>query len=142
MSGWDEGQVYYSRQFEGDEERDAALVTRHKTQRLLREFLQTFHDDSVAGGDFIYRESLRRNRKYLQVDLSDLRGKAADLEAQLRRNPADCLPLLEAAAAEVSAEVLRAKVMGEDGEMEEPAREDVQVMLSTQENPMSIRHLS
>eukprot|EP00850_Spirogloea_muscicola_P026309 SM006604S20492 [mRNA] locus=s6604:307:733:- [translate_table: standard] len=97
MSGWDEGQVYYSRQFEGDEERDAALVTRHKTQRLLREFLQTFHDDSVAGGDFIYRESLRRNRKYLQVDLSDLRGKAADLEAQLRRNPADCLPLVGAA---------------------------------------------
>ncbi|KAL1816124.1 hypothetical protein ACET3Z_018698 [Daucus carota] len=63
-----------------------------------------------------------------------------DLRDLLRKNPANYLPLFETAAAEVLA-CLRSRVSGESGEMEEPETEEVQIFLTSKEDPVSMRLL-
>ncbi|CAK9876195.1 unnamed protein product [Sphagnum jensenii] len=140
MSGWDEGNVFYSDQnleYGGDENGDK-LVTRHSSQRKFKEFIRSYGD---VKGPFPYRESLLQNPKSLQVALEDLHSFDDALSERLRRMPAEYLPLFEVAAAEVLVG-LKSKVAGEGGEMEEPSTGDVQVLLTSKESPVSIRNLA
>ncbi|CAK9225778.1 unnamed protein product [Sphagnum troendelagicum] len=140
MSGWDEGNVFYSDQNleDGGDENGDKLVTRHSSQRKFKEFIRSYGD---VKGPFPYRESLLQNPKSLQVALEDLHSFDDALSERLRRMPAEYLPLFEVAAAEVLVG-LKSKVAGEGGEMEEPSTGDVQVLLTSKESPVSIRNLA
>eukprot|EP00249_Psilotum_nudum_P028869 c38848_g1_i1 orf=883-3066(-) len=138
MSGWDEGTIFYSDQAHfpaGDP--DQGSLTRHTAQRKFKEFIRSYHGPK---GDFSYRESLLHNPHYLPVAMEDLDFYDGELSEKIRRTPADYLPLFEQAAAEVLGG-LKSKVPGEAGEMEEPSTGEIQVLLSSKENPTSIRAL-
>lgn len=138
MSGWDEGTVFYSDQarFPGGDP-DQGSLTRHTAQRKFKEFIRSYQG---IRGDFPYRESLLHNTSFLQVAMEDLDYYDGELSEKIRRTPADYLPLFESAAAEVLVS-LKSKVAGDAGEMEEPSTGEVQVLLSSKENPTSMRAL-
>jgi len=54
MSGWDEGNVFYSDQNleDGGDENGDKLVTRHSSQRKFKEFIRSYGD---VKGPFPYR---------------------------------------------------------------------------------------
>ncbi|XAR50739.1 DNA helicase [Bertholletia excelsa] len=144
MSGWDEGAIFYSDQAQfprggnggaGDPEQAAS---RHTILRKFKEFIRSYARNDQPNV-FLYRESLVQNPKFLQVDLADL-CKYDNLDDLLRSSPADYLPLFETAAAEVLAS-LRSRVAGETGEMEEPETGEVQILLTSAEDPVSMRSL-
>ncbi|XP_009766363.1 DNA replication licensing factor MCM5 [Nicotiana tabacum] len=148
MSGWDEGAVYYSDQAQfphggggatGDNENGGA--SRHVILRKFKEFIRNF-SDKTQPNVFPYREALLENQTHLIINLSDLLSYERDqtLPELLRQNPADYLPLFETAAAEVLAS-LRSRVAGESGEMEEPEIGEVQILLRSEQDPMSMRSL-
>ncbi|GJP29474.1 hypothetical protein CLOM_g16744 [Closterium sp. NIES-68] len=147
MSGWDEGQVFYSNQSfpesegaAGDDALGDAGVTRYAAQKKLREFVRNFHDPQYHDR-FIYRERLQEGGGVLEVDLEDLASKEEGLCRLMRTRPADVLPLLEVAAAEVAASI-RQKVMAESGELEDARVPPVQVLLKSSEDAMPIRALT
>ncbi|PON81283.1 DNA replication licensing factor Mcm [Trema orientale] len=145
MSGWDEGAVYYSDQAQslGDgsnglgDHAAAGSATNHSVLLKFKEFIRSFETDKNV---FPYRESLLHNSKFLLVDLEDLHAFDADLPAKLRSSPADLLPLFENAAGQVLAN-LKTKVAGNEGQLEEPVPEDVQILLTSKEDPVSMRSL-
>lgn len=144
MSGWDEGAVHYSDQAQfphgaGADPEQAA--NRHTVLRKFKEFIRNFARPNEPNV-FPYRESLVQNPKFLLVNLTDLLtyDKDQDLRDLLRKNPSDYLPLFETAAAEVNAN-LKARVAGETGEMEEPQTGEVQILLKSDEDPVSMRAL-
>ncbi|XP_060171897.1 DNA replication licensing factor MCM5 [Lycium barbarum] len=145
MSGWDEGAVYYSDQAQFPHGGGAAAedggASRHVILRKFKEFIRNFPDKSQANV-FPYREALLENQNYLIINLSDLLSYERDqtLPELLRQNPADYLPLFETAAAEVLAS-LRSRVAGESGEMEEPEIGEVQILLRSEQDSMSMRSL-
>ncbi|KAK1323008.1 hypothetical protein QJS10_CPA02g01234 [Acorus calamus] len=140
MSGWDEGAVFYSDQAQfpmgaGDLQRGSG--TFHSALRKFKEFIRSFTSEK---GDFPYRDRLIDQPNELSVAIEDLSAFDPELSDKIRRSPADYLPLFETAAAEVLAS-LRSKVPGESGEMEEPVTGEVQILLSSKENSVSIRSL-
>ncbi|KAH7546229.1 hypothetical protein FEM48_Zijuj01G0178300 [Ziziphus jujuba var. spinosa] len=144
MSGWDEGAIYYSDQAQslggdgsGGTGDSSASASHHSVLQKFKEFLRNFGADKNV---FPYRESLKSNSKYLIVDLEDLHAFDADLPAKLRSAPADYLPLFENAAGQVLAS-LKTKEPGNEGQLEEPVPEDVQILLTSKEDPVSMRSL-
>ncbi|CAI0542536.1 unnamed protein product [Linum tenue] len=140
MSGWDEGAVYYSDQAQFPEsgaDGGGGGISRHTILRKLKEFIRNFETDKNV---FPYRESLVHNSKSLLVHLEDLLAFDAELPSLLRSSPADNLPLFETAAAEVL-QGLRLKKLTDDGEMKEPETGEVQILLSSKEDPVSMRAL-
>ncbi|KAL8037391.1 hypothetical protein ABFX02_11G036700 [Erythranthe guttata] len=143
MSGWDEGGVFYSDQAQyphvGGEQSETA--SRHTALQKFKEFIRNFQHKSQPNV-FPYREALLSNPKYVLVNLADLISYDPDqnLPQFLRQNPADYLPLFETAAAEVLTG-LKSRVAGESGEMEEPVTGEVQVLLRSEQDPVSMRLL-
>lgn len=72
--------------------------------------------------------------------MGDLDTFDSDLPDKLRSNPADVLPLFEAAAAQVLVN-LKTKVAGDTGDMEDQTPGDVQILLTSKEDPVSMRSL-
>ncbi|KAF5193688.1 Dna helicase [Thalictrum thalictroides] len=135
MSGWDEGAVFYSEQAQfphgGGDGEDHSAANRHSILVKMKEM--------IRNPDFHFRERLLQNSKYLCVDMKDLLSESQIIDL-LRNSPSDYLPLFETAAAEVLPS-LKSKVALETGEMEEPIPGEVQVLLSSEEEPVSIRSL-
>ncbi|EPS62425.1 hypothetical protein M569_12365 [Genlisea aurea] len=147
MSGWDEGGVYYSDQAQfpqsdGVSSDQSEKVNRHRALVKFKEFIRKFQPKGQPNAVFPYREALLSNPKFLVVEFSDLVSYDPDqtLPECLRQNPADYLPLFETGAAEVLAG-LRSKVTSEAGEMEEPTTGEVQILLRSNQDPVSIRSL-
>ncbi|XP_074281244.1 DNA replication licensing factor MCM5 [Silene latifolia] len=139
MSGWDEGGVYYSDQAQfppGAGGRNDG-VGKHSVLLKFKEFIRGFETEKNV---YPYRESLVHNPTSLVVDLEHLDAFDPDLPELLRSSPADFLPLFETAAAEVLTS-FKSKVAGETGEMEEPVAQDVQILLTSREDSLSMRSL-
>jgi hypothetical protein len=66
MSGWDEGNVFYSDQNleDGGDENGDKLVTRHSSQRKFKEFIRSYGD---VKGPFPYRYVCESSFSYLCV---------------------------------------------------------------------------
>ncbi|CAA3005115.1 DNA replication licensing factor MCM5 [Olea europaea subsp. europaea] len=146
MSGWDEGEIYYSDQAQfppggGSSGDQAHGTSRHVALQKFKEFLRNFQCKTQPNV-FPYREALVADHKCLLINLADLISYDSDqtLPQLLRQNPADYLPLFETAAAEVLSS-LRSRVSGESGEMEEPETGEVQILLRSDQDPASIRSL-
>ncbi|GMI81446.1 MINICHROMOSOME MAINTENANCE 5 [Hibiscus trionum] len=144
MSGWDEGAVYYSNQAqfrEASSEAEATAASAHSSRHSVllkfKEFIRNFEKEKNV---FPYRESLVNNPKFLMVQLEDLLSFDSDLPSILRSSPSDYLHLFETAAGEVLAS-LKMKVTGDSGEMVEPPTGEVQILLASKEDPVSMRSL-
>ncbi|EXB96882.1 DNA replication licensing factor mcm5-A [Morus notabilis] len=148
MSGWDEGAIYYSDQAQslgdgsghgglGENSSSSAPATNHSVLQKFKEFIRSFE---IEKNVFSYSESLLHNPKFLLVDLEDVHAFDSDLPAKLRSSPADFLPLFENAAGQVLAN-LKTKVAGNEGQLEEPVPKDVQILLTSKEDPVSMRSL-
>ncbi|XP_058731947.1 DNA replication licensing factor MCM5-like [Vicia villosa] len=140
MSGWDEGGVYYSDQAHSwDDGRGEAeaTVSNHTILQKFKEFIRNFE---TGNNVFPYRESLLNNPKFLVIDMEDLDSFDPDLPSKLRSAPADILPLFETAAAQVLVN-LKTKVAGDTGVMEDAAPGDVQILLTSKEDSVSMRSL-
>ena len=83
------------------------------------------------------RDALEVNEGTLTVKLQDLKAYDADIGHALERDPAQYMPLLEGAVADVM-QSLKNKTA--DGD--EPERQEVQVLLTTDQEPLSIRELT
>ncbi|OAE20741.1 hypothetical protein AXG93_2269s1020 [Marchantia polymorpha subsp. ruderalis] len=139
MSGWDEGNVFYSDQDLVDQNAvDNGVANRLVVQGKFKEFIRSYGE---LNGYFPYRASLLQNSSFLPVNLDDLDNFDMDMGDLIRKNPAEYMPMFEAAAADVAVG-LKAKVAGDRGDMEEPTSGDVQVLLTSKQNPMSIRALT
>ncbi|KAK7291982.1 hypothetical protein RIF29_07576 [Crotalaria pallida] len=135
MSGWDEGGVYYSDQansWEGE-----ADASNHSLLLKFKEFIRNFESRNNL---FPYRESLLHTPSSLLIDFEDLDSFDPDLPSKLRSSPADFLPLFESAASQVLSS-LKTKVLADSGLLEDAVTADVQVLLSSKEDPISMRSL-
>nr|KYP46283.1 DNA replication licensing factor mcm5-A [Cajanus cajan] len=135
MSGWDEGAVYYSDQaLAGDDgaglRGDGGTDSNHSLLQKFKEFIRNFE---TANNVFPYRESLLDNPKFLLIDIGDLDTFDSDFPAKLRSS-------FETAAAQVLVS-LKTKVAGDAGDMEDPLPGDVQILLTSKEDSVSMRSL-
>ncbi|GAU11989.1 hypothetical protein TSUD_196130 [Trifolium subterraneum] len=140
MSGWDEGGVYYSDQahsWDDGRGEGEATASNHTILQKFKEFIRNFE---TGNNVFPYRERLLHNPKFLTVDMEDLDSFDPDLPSKLRSSPADILPLFETAAAQVLVN-LKTKVAGDTGVMEDAAPGDVQILLTSKEDSVSLRSL-
>ncbi|XP_004508387.1 DNA replication licensing factor MCM5 [Cicer arietinum] len=140
MSGWDEGGVYYSDQahsWDDNRGETEAAASNHTILQKFKEFIRNFE---TGNNVFPYREGLLHNPKFLVIDMEDLDSFDPDLPSKVRSAPADFLPLFETAAAQVLVS-LKTKVAGDTGVMEDAAPGDVQVLLTSKEDPVSMRSL-
>uniref|UniRef100_A0A7S0RN97 DNA replication licensing factor MCM5 n=1 Tax=Pyramimonas obovata TaxID=1411642 RepID=A0A7S0RN97_9CHLO len=140
MSGWDEGGVFYSDQG-GVAEEDEALMTKHLAQRKFVDFLKSFREFSADGPTkYLNQLDCEPTPKYIKVSMDDIKAHSEDLHETLRVNPAEYLPLLEMAASEVVAShrIARNEALGE----EEQVKHDIQILLSSTQNPTNVRNLS
>ncbi|KAL8947620.1 MAG: hypothetical protein Q9222_006118 [Ikaeria aurantiellina] len=88
---------YYSNRPYGDEDPDAVDDSRSQIQAQLREFILEFRLDNA----FIYRDQIRENvlmkQYYCDVDIAHLISYNEELAHKLQTQPADTIPLFEAA---------------------------------------------
>lgn len=131
--------MYYSDQFpDGSPEAEAAAsASRHSILQKFKEFIRTFGSEKNM---FPYRDSLINNPKFLEIHLEDLLSFDSELPSLLRSAPSDYLPLFETAAAEVLSS-LKLRVTADSGEMVEPHTEEVQILLTSKEDTVSMRSL-
>ncbi|XP_038072894.1 DNA replication licensing factor mcm5-like [Patiria miniata] len=140
MSGFDNQGVFYSDNFGSEGIQEDGQVNRMAVQRRFKDFLRKFHD---ANFTYKYRDELKRHYNlgqfWLDVNLDDVASFDEDLADKLKKNPAEFLPFFEDAAKEMADEVTRPRPEGEEGVQEEV--EDIQIMLNSEANPISIRNL-
>jgi len=131
MSGWDEGQVYFSDPITQNE---GGLETPQEAQRQFVEFIRNFR----ASNAYIYRDQLRRHYNlgnyHLDVDLDDLIAYSDALASLLQTKPTDYFPLFEAAAKQAADMVTAPRT--DNAEVH-----DIQVTIKSQANPTSFRKL-
>ncbi|XP_071816407.1 DNA replication licensing factor mcm5-like [Apostichopus japonicus] len=136
MSGFDDAGVFFSDNFTLDDGQDANQVNRTSYQRRFKDFLRKFHD---ANFTYKYRDELKRHYNlhqfWLHISLEDLASFDEELAGKLQKQPTEFLPLFEAAAKEMADEVTQPRPEGEE------EIEDIQIMISSDANPVSIRHL-
>ncbi|XP_071789959.1 DNA replication licensing factor mcm5-like [Asterias amurensis] len=135
MSGFDSQGIFFSDNF-GSEDPQGDGVNRAAVQRRFKDFLRKYHD---ANFTYKYRDELKRHynlgQYWLDVCLDDLASFDEDLADKLKKQPAEFLPFFEDAAKEMADEVTRPRPEGEED------LEDIQIMLNSEANPISIRHL-
>lgn len=78
-------------------------MSRTEAQSKFRQFLREFHDEQK--GTYPYRDQLTEHyvqkTHHFRLDMNDLRAFDPELAAELSKDPANLLPLLETAAKEV-----------------------------------------
>jgi len=157
MSGWDEGNVYYTDQGQDAEARDAAAgITPGQAKRKFLDFLRNFRgtpSSEFPDGALVYRDALDNDQppKELTVLLDDVIAHDPGLAKELRRRPEVYVPVLEASCV-ATVESLRHSrnanprandiVGGVGGSKESLAELQIQVHLSSDETPRALRGLT
>eukprot|EP00735_Rhodelphis_limneticus_P015632 TRINITY_DN994_c0_g1::TRINITY_DN994_c0_g1_i1::g.15989::m.15989 TRINITY_DN994_c0_g1::TRINITY_DN994_c0_g1_i1::g.15989 ORF type:complete len:764 (+),score=182.15,sp/O80786/MCM5_ARATH/50.40/0.0,MCM/PF00493.18/2.5e-132,MCM_N/PF14551.1/1.8e-19,MCM_N/PF14551.1/2.9e+03,Mg_chelatase/PF01078.16/5.5e+02,Mg_chelatase/PF01078.16/8.7e-05,AAA_3/PF07726.6/0.0019,AAA_5/PF07728.9/5.1e+03,AAA_5/PF07728.9/0.032,Ribosomal_S14/PF00253.16/0.075,Methyltransf_18/PF12847.2/7.9e+02,Methyltransf_18/PF12847.2/2.6,Methyltran len=144
MSGFDEGEIFYTNQDLAAEDvhqggADLSRISSEEARKHFRNFIQT-HNRSDANEP--YRELLRMSynsgKRYLGLHLEDLRtvddGRLLDA---IRSEPSRYIPICEMALREVMISLLNAEHTEEEAEKVE----DIQLLVTTSEPPMALRDL-
>jgi len=139
MSGFDDPGVFFSDNFDGEED-NSNQVSRSAFKKRFRDFLREFHvSTSSTGVSYIYRDQLRQHcnlgEYWLEVDLGHLSSFDSELADELYRNPAEFHPLFEQAGRELADEITRPRP-----ENEEEAQE-IQILLRSAATTDSVRSL-
>eukprot|EP00039_Didymoeca_costata_P020257 m.340641 g.340641 ORF g.340641 m.340641 type:complete len:719 (+) comp19435_c0_seq1:149-2305(+) len=133
MSGWDQGQLFFSDPIAQGEEGDVA-VDPVLAQKQFFDFLRNFRDNNA----YTYRDQLRRHynlgKYYIEVDLDDLTAFSETLASLLHTKPTDFFPLFEKAATQAADLVTSPR----DNNAEV---EDIHVTVISQANSTPIRRL-
>ncbi len=157
MSGWDEGNVYYTDQGQDGAARDAAAgVTPGQAKRVFLDFLRNFRgppSSDFPDGQLAYRDALDQDQppRELTVMLEDVIAHDPDLAKELRARPEVYVPVLEQAAV-ATVESLRQQrnanpqegdvVAGVGGSKDMFDTVQIQVHLGSDETPTALRSLS
>jgi len=132
MSGYDEGNVYWSEQGLAENQGTAAQMAEKK----FREFIRNFQ----VGEEFPYRDQLRKNTNKgdykLEVLLEDVMKYDSKLHDEIKDRPSDLMPAFEKAAKDVHAAMLVGR--REEGEIVP----DVQVIVTSSVIPKGMRDLN
>lgn len=138
---YDQARIYSTHILPGE---NNAETSNSQIQGLFRNFILQFWIDN----SFIYREQLRENvivkSYYLNVDISHVLTYNEELGQRISEEPADVLPLFEAAASEVAKRV----VFMQNEEQQNAAEQQlndiprIQIILKSNASPISIRDLS
>ncbi|XP_046401937.1 DNA replication licensing factor Mcm5 [Ischnura elegans] len=136
MEGFDDPGVFFSDNFVGDDQQSDITVSLQSVKKKFKDFIRQFHEGNF---NYKYRDALKRQynlRKFwLEVNIEDLASFDESLADALYKQPAEHLPLFEAAAKEVADEVTAPRPEGEE------TMEDVQILLSSDANPSSLRDM-
>ena len=157
MSGWDEGNVYYTDQGQDAAARDAAAgITPGQAKRVFLDFLRNFRgppSSDFPDGQLTYRDALDQDQppRELTVMLEDVIAHDPDLAKELRARPEVYVPVLEQAAV-ATVESLRQQnsanpqegdvVAGVGGSKDMFESVQIQVHLGSDETPRALRSLS
>ncbi|XP_077300178.1 minichromosome maintenance 5 [Arctopsyche grandis] len=135
MAGFDDPGVFFSDALNAGEANEGAPAFT-QVQSRFRDFIRQFHEGHF---NYKYRDALKRQYNlgqfWLEINLDDLASFDDVLAEKLMKQPAEHLPLLEEAAKEVADEVTAPRPEGEE------KVEDIQVILSSDANPSSLRAL-
>nr|CDJ93428.1 DNA-dependent ATPase MCM domain containing protein [Haemonchus contortus] len=141
MSNFDDAGLYYQERFfanDGVPDQGREIIAEYR--QICEQFRRFIREFSIGGtGGLHYRDELKRNynAKYymLEVNLTHLKQFDEDAESKLRTHPGKFLPAFEEAARTVADE-LTAPRSEEEKEMK-----DIQVCLTFDEYPTSIRRV-
>jgi DNA replication licensing factor MCM5 len=135
MEGFDDPGVFFSDNF-GAGEVDTNQLNLQAVKRKFKDFLRKFHEGNF---NYKYRDELKRQynlRQYwLEVNIEDLASFDETLADKLYKQPIEHLPVFEEAAKEVADEVTAPRPEGEEDV------EDIQIFLSSDANPASLRDM-
>ena len=155
MSGWDEGNVYFSDQGQAGD-RPADGITPGQARRKFADFFRNFRGAPTAefpDGRLVYRDRLDQDQPpaELVVLMDDVIAHDAELGKELREHPDVYVPVLEQAAV-ATVESLRdeaganpqenALVAGVGGHRSEFAKLEIQVHLTSNETPRALRSMN
>ncbi|KAK7868213.1 hypothetical protein R5R35_000617 [Gryllus longicercus] len=137
MEGFDDPGVFFSDNFGGDDpQTQDSQVNVQAVKRKLKEFLRQFHEGNF---NYKYRDTLKRHynlgQYWLEVNLEDLASFDDALAEKLYKQPSEYIPVFEEAAKDVADEITAPRPLGEEHV------EDVQILLSSDSNPASLRNL-
>ena len=154
MSGWDEGNVYFTDQGQAGD-RPADGITPGQARRKFADFFRNFRGAPTAefpDGRLVYRDRLDQDQPpaELVVLMDDVIAHDAELGKELRAHPDVYVPVLEQAAV-ATVESLRdeaganpqenALVAGVGGHKSEFSKLEIQVHLTSNETPRALRSL-
>ncbi|CAD6231736.1 GSCOCG00001561001-RA-CDS [Cotesia congregata] len=133
MNDFDAPQVFFSDNFASDEQRDDQLKLQ-TYKKKFKEFIRQFHEGNF---NYKYRDALKRNynlgRYWVEINLEDLGAFDEPLAEKLYKQPTEYLPVFEEAARDVADELTAPRPLGEK------KVEDIQILLSSDGNPTSLR---
>ncbi|KAI8927661.1 MCM2/3/5 family-domain-containing protein [Entophlyctis helioformis] len=127
--GWDNGRVFTTAVYAGDQRDDSPVVI----ERKFGEFLRNFRLEA----EYIYREQLRQNlivnQNFVEVDMGHLLSYDEELANNLKERPKEYLALFENAVVTYAKQnnLLSTKT----------AHHNIQVMILSRANPIPIREL-
>ncbi|KAI4498521.1 hypothetical protein M0802_006456 [Mischocyttarus mexicanus] len=133
MEGFDNPGIFFSDNFSGN---DASEVQSNlqASKKKFKEFIRQFHEGNF---NYKYRDTLKRNynlgQYYLEINLEDLAAFDESLAEKIQKLPTEYLSILEEAAQDVADEVTAPRPEGEE------KVEDIQILLSSDANPSSLR---
>lgn len=135
MEGFDDPGVFFSDNFAAGEV-DTNQLNLQAVKRKFKDFLRKFHEGNF---NYKYRDELKRQynlRQYwLEVNIEDMASFDETLADKLYKQPIEHLPVFEEAAKEVADEVTAPRPEGEEDV------KDIQIFLSSDANPASLRDL-
>ncbi|KAG8228475.1 hypothetical protein J437_LFUL009340 [Ladona fulva] len=136
MEGFDDPGVFFSDNLFSEDQRSEISVSFQSIKKKFKDFIRQFHEGNF---NYKYRDALKRQynlRKYwLEVNIEDLASFDESLADALYKQPAEHIPLFEAAAKEVADEVTAPRPEGEE------TVEDVQILLSSDAHPSNLRDM-
>lgn len=136
MSGFDQSEVFFTDPFGSESQGPDPSGSLNEVKRRFASFIREFH---VGNFVYPYRDQLKRNYNlcqfHLDVSLDDLSSYDETLADKLSKSPTEFIPIFEDAAREMADEVTRPRPKGEE------EVEDIQIRLSSEANPISIRNL-
>jgi len=140
MEGFDAPQIFYSDNFGSqDGEGQGDLGSNLAVKKRFKEFIRQFHDGGHTAFSYKYRDALKRNyalrQFWISINVEDVSSFDEGLAEKLYKAPSDFLPLLEEAATEVADEITSPRPEGEE------TLEDIQVILKSEAEPLSVRGL-
>ncbi|PRT53633.1 DNA replication licensing factor mcm5 [Wickerhamiella sorbophila] len=132
---FEQSRVYTTSVLPGDATDSSQLS---EVEEQLRKFILSFYINNL----YIYREQLRESvltRRYLlEVNMGHVLLYNEDLGQRIVEEPAEILPLFEAAAKDVAKRI----AFTSEDEQQETIIPSIQVVLSSDANPLSIRDLT
>ncbi|KAG6799177.1 DNA replication licensing factor Mcm5 isoform X1 [Apis mellifera caucasica] len=133
MEGFDDPGIFFSDNFSISESNDTQTNLQFSKKKFM-EFIRQFHEGNF---NYKYRDILKRNynlsQYWIEINLEDLAAFDESLAEKVYKHPTEYLPILEEAAKDLADELTAPRPEGEE------KVEDIQVLLSSDAHPSSLR---